>query len=83
MKARATSTQPRSNQADPAADFIDSIGQKGTRARRSDCPLGAMSGNYRRDHAAELAQRGLVFRRASGTTRVSMVMGRNALDAFG
>jgi hypothetical protein len=42
-----------------------------------------MSGNYRRDHAAELAQRGLVFRRASGTTRVSVVMGRNALDAFG
>jgi hypothetical protein len=28
MKARATSTQPRSNQAGPAADFIDSIGQK-------------------------------------------------------
>jgi hypothetical protein len=30
MKARATSTQPRSNQADPAADFIDSIDPKQT-----------------------------------------------------
>jgi hypothetical protein len=30
MKARATSTQPRSNQAGPAADFIDSIDPKRT-----------------------------------------------------
>jgi hypothetical protein len=58
------------------AEFINGMGQPAIVRL-----FGAVSGNYRR--AAELAQRGLVFRRASGTTRVSMVMGRNALDAFG
>jgi hypothetical protein len=61
---------------------MSTLGQKLTLRRLIKArPLSTMSGNYRR--AAELAQRGLVFRRASGTTRVSVVMGRNALDAFG
>ena len=50
--------------------------------RTSSHQRSAISG-AKRDPSAEVAQRGLVFRRASGTTRVSMVMGRNALDAFG